>query len=41
MMMMICREMEEMRRAREAMTEDDYVVSNQRSEAARELEAFR
>merc|ERR1719411_848688 len=35
------REMEEMRRAREAMTEDDYMVSNERSEASRELEAFR
>ena len=36
-----CREMEEMRRARENMNEDDYVVSNERSEATRELEAFR
>merc|ERR1719195_2243527 len=35
------REMEEMRRARENMTEEDYVVSNERSEATRELEAFR
>ena len=39
--MMMFREMEEMRRAREAMTEDEYVVSNERSEATRELEAFR
>ena len=39
--MMMFREMEEMRRAREAMTEDDYMVSNERSEATRELEAFR
>ena len=37
----LCREMEEMRRARENMTEEDYVVSNERSEATRELEAFR
>jgi len=36
------REMEEMRRARENMNEDDFVVSNnERSEATRELEAFR
>merc|ERR1719325_517690 len=35
------REMEEMRRARENITEEDYVVSNERSEATRELEAFR
>ena len=35
------REMEEMRRARETMMEEDYVVSNERSEATRELEAFR
>merc|ERR1719264_1847526 len=36
------REMEEMRRARETMAEEDYVVSsNERSEATRELEAFR
>ena len=40
-MIMIFREMEEMRRAREAMTEEDYVVGNERSEATRELEAFR
>ena len=40
-MIMIFREMEEMRRARETMTEDDYVVGNERSEASRELEAFR
>lgn len=34
--------MEEMRRARENMNEDDFVVSNnERSEATRELEAFR
>ena len=39
--MMMFREMEEMRRAREAMTEDEYVVNNERSEATRELEAFR
>merc|ERR1719147_696535 len=35
------REMEEMRRARENMDEDDYIVGNERSEATRELEAFR
>ena len=41
-MMRVFREMEEMRRARETMAEDDYVVSsNERSEATRELEAFR
>jgi len=35
------REMDEMRRARETMDEDDYTIGNERSEAARELEAFR
>lgn len=35
------REMEEMKRAREFMDEDDYIVGNERSEATRELEAFR
>ena len=30
-----------MRRARETMDEDDYTIGNERSEAARELEAFR
>ena len=39
--MIMFREMEEMRRARETMMEEDYVVSNERSEATRELEAFR
>ena len=33
--------MDEMRRARETMDEDDYTIGNERSEAARELEAFR
>ena len=41
-MMRVFREMEEMRRARETMDEEEYVgSSNERSEAPRELEAFR
>ena len=30
-----------MKKAREFMDEDDYIVGNERSEATRELEAFR